>query len=304
MNWLLITVGVIFLVSIIVGICRGAIKIALSLATTIVTLVLVFFATPYVAKTIEKYTLMDDVIKNQVISTMANAAVSQASGEESGGLSEESVRKVLEAAGVGEDLLSQYGITIEDIVNGNISKEDLAQYGISGNVLDGLDSGQQTVEQAIEGAEIPREMQTQAIQQADLPNVFKSLLAVNNNSEIYQQLGVETFAQYVGSYLAKLIINIVAFLITFVLISIILRAIVFALDIVSSLPGVGIVTRLAGGVIGMVGAMVIVWTLYIIITLMYTTTVGKELFQMIQENQFLTMLYEYNPIMKLATIFH
>lgn len=304
MNWLLITVGVIFLVSIIVGICRGAIKIAVSLATTIVTLVLVFFATPYVAKTIEKYTPMDDVIKNQVISIMANAAVSQVSGEESGGLSEESVRKVLEAAGVGEDLLSQYGITIEDIVNGNISKEDLAQYGISGNVLDGLDSGQQTVEQAIEGAEIPREMQTQAIQQADLPNVFKSLLAVNNNSEIYQQLGVETFAQYVGSYLAKLIINIVAFLITFVLISIILRAIVFALDIVSSLPGVGIVNRLAGGVIGMVGAMVIVWTLYIIITLMYTTTVGKELFQMIQENQFLTMLYEYNPIMKLATIFH
>ncbi|MCI6120893.1 CvpA family protein [Bariatricus sp. SGI.161] len=304
MNWLLITVGVIFLVSIIVGICRGAIKIAVSLATTIVTLVLVFFATPYVAKTIEKYTPMDDVIKNQVISIMANAAVSQVSGEEPGGLSEESVRKVLEAAGVGEDLLSQYGITIEDIVNGNISKEDLAQYGISGNVLDGLDSGQQTAEQAIEGAEIPREMQTQAIQQADLPNVFKSLLTVNNNSEIYQQLGVETFAQYVGSYLAKLIINIVAFLITFVLISIILRAIVFALDIVSSLPGVGIVNRLAGGVIGMVGAMVIVWTLYIIITLMYTTTVGKELFQMIQENQFLTMLYEYNPIMKLATIFH
>ena len=304
MNWLLITVGVIFLVSIIVGICRGAIKIAVSLATTIVTLVLVFFATPYVAKTIEKYTPMDDVIKNQVISIMANAAVSQVSGEEPGGLSEESVRKVLEAAGVGEDLLSQYGITIEDIVNGNISKEDLAQYGISGNVLDGLDSGQQTAEQAIEGAEIPREMQTQAIQQADLPNVFKSLLTVNNNSEIYQQLGVETFAQYVGSYLAKLIINIVAFLITFVLISIILRAIVFALDIVSSLPGVGIVNRLAGGVIGMVGAMVIVWTLYIIITLKYTTTVGKELFQMIQENQFLTMLYEYNPIMKLATIFH
>ena len=304
MNWLLITVGLIFLVSIIVGICRGAIKIAVSLATTIVTLVLVFFATPYVAKTIEKYTPMDDVIKNQVISIMANAAVSQVSGEEPGGLSEESVRKVLEAAGVGEDLLSQYGITIEDIVNGNISKEDLAQYGISGNVLDGLDSGQQTAEQAIEGAEIPREMQTQAIQQADIPNVFKSLLTVNNNSEIYQQLGVETFAQYVGSYLAKLIINIVAFLITFVLISIILRAIVFALDIVSSLPGVGIVNRLAGGVIGMVGAMVIVWTLYIIITLMYTTTVGKELFQMIQENQFLTMLYEYNPIMKLATIFH
>lgn len=137
MNWLLITVGAIFLISIIVGICKGAIKIAVSLATTIVTLFLVFFATPYVAKAIAKYTPLDDLIKSQVVSTMANVATSQVTGE-SGGLSESSVRKVLEAAGVTEDMLSQYGISIEDIVNGSISSEDLAKYGISSNVLDGL----------------------------------------------------------------------------------------------------------------------------------------------------------------------
>ena len=74
MNWLLITVGAIFLISIIVGICKGAIKIAVSLATTIVTLFLVFFATPYVAKAIAKYTPLDDLIKSQVVSTMANVA--------------------------------------------------------------------------------------------------------------------------------------------------------------------------------------------------------------------------------------
>ena len=102
MNWLLITVGAIFLISIIVGICKGAIKIAVSLATTIVTLLLVFFATPYVAKAIAKYTPLDDLIKSQVVSTMANVATSQVTGE-GGGLSESSVRKVLEAAGVTED---------------------------------------------------------------------------------------------------------------------------------------------------------------------------------------------------------
>ena len=77
MNWLLITVGAIFLISIIVGICKGAIKIAVSLATTIVTLFLVFFATPYVAKAIAKYTPLDDLIKSQVVSTMANVATSR-----------------------------------------------------------------------------------------------------------------------------------------------------------------------------------------------------------------------------------
>ena len=303
MNWLLITVGAIFLISIIVGICKGAIKIAVSLATTIVTLFLVFFATPYVAKAIAKYTPLDDLIKSQVVSTMANVATSQVTGE-SGGLSERSVRKVLEAAGVTEDMLSQYGISIEDIVNGSISSEDLAKYGISSNVLDGLsDDKKGSIEDAINEAEIPRDVQVAAIEKADLPDVFKNLLSVNNNSEIYKELGVDTFAQYVGSYLARLIINIVAFLCTFVLITIVLRAIVFALDIVSNLPVLGFINRLAGGAIGVIGALVIVWTVFVVITLLYTTSFGKEMYRMIQSDAILKTIYEYNPILKLATIF-
>lgn len=303
MNWLLITVGAIFLISIIVGICKGAIKIAVSLATTIVTLFLVFFATPYVAKEIAKYTPLDDLIKSQVVSTMANVATSQVTGE-SGGLSESSVRKVLEAAGVTEDMLSQYGISIEDIVNGSISSEDLAKYGISSNVLDGLsDDKKGSIEDAINEAEIPRDVQVAAIEKADLPDVFKNLLSVNNNSEIYKELGVDTFAQYVGSYLARLIINIVAFLCTFVLITIVLRAIVFALDIVSNLPVLGFINRLAGGAIGVIGALVIVWTVFVVITLLYTTSFGKEMYRMIQSDAILKTIYEYNPILKLATIF-
>lgn len=303
MNWLLITVGAIFLISIIVGICKGAIKIAVSLATTIVTLLLVFFATPYVAKAIAKYTPLDDLIKSQVVSTMANVATSQVTGE-GGGLSESSVRKVLEAAGVTEDMLSQYGISIEDIVNGSISSEDLAKYGISSNVLDGLsDDKKGSIEDAINEAEIPRDVQVAAIEKADLPDVFKNLLSVNNNSEIYKELGVDTFAQYVGSYLARLIINIVAFLCTFVLITIVLQAIVFALDIVSNLPVLGFINRLAGGAIGVIGALVIVWTVFVVITLLYTTSFGKEMYRMIQSDAILKTIYEYNPIMKLATIF-
>lgn len=303
MNWLLILVGVIFLVCVVVGIIRGAIKITVSLATTLVTLVLVFFLTPYVADAIAKFTPLDDMIKSQVVSTMANAAVDQVTGDE-GGMSAEGVRKALNAAGVSEEMLAQYGITIDDIVNGNISKEDLAQYGISGSVLDGVGANQQqAIEDALEGADIPRELQIEAIQRADLPEVFKELLSVNNNSEVYQQLGVETFAQYVGNYLAKLIVNIVAFLCAFVLITIVIRAIVFALDIVSELPGIGFINRLVGGVMGIAGALIIVWTLCIIITLLYTTSIGKELFQMIQSDAILSTIYEYNPIMKLATIF-
>ena len=152
----------------------------------------------------------------------------------------------------------------------------------------------------IESADVPRDVQIAAIEAADLPQIFKNLLTENNNDEIYADLGVQTFAQYVGSFLAKLIINILAFLGTFILVSLILRAIVFALDIVSNLPLLGLVNRLAGGAVGAVGALIIVWVLFILVTLLYMTSIGKEAAQMIRENGFTKLLYEYNPLMKLA----
>ncbi len=303
MNWLLITVMIIFLISIVVGAVRGAVKILVSLVTTLITFVVVFFATPYVSDAIVKFTPLDEAIETQVSNTITNAAVSQLTGDSEGGMTADGVRRALGAAGLDEETLAQYGITVEDIVNGNISKSELAKYGISGSVLDGLLASKQSAAEAIEGAEIPREMQMEAIQNADLPEVFKSLLTVNNNSEIYEQLGVETFAQYVGGFMAKLFIDIVSFLCTFLLVTIVLRAIVFALDIVAELPGIGVVNHLVGGLMGVVGALVIVWILFLIITLLFTMPIGKEMFRMIEASGFLQVLYDYNPVLKLATLF-
>lgn len=305
MNWLSMLIGAVFLICMIVGFMRGAIKIIVSLAATIVTLVLVYFATPFVSDAIARYTPLDDMIKSQVVQTMANAASAQLGGEEEGGsLDAASVRRVLEAAGISEDMLAQYGISIDDIVNGNISSADLAKFGISGDVLNGLQGEDgASMEDIITSAEIPRDVQISAIEAADLPDVFKNLLTENNNSEMYQRLGAETFAEYVGNFLAELILNILAFLCTFILITIVIRAIVFALDIVSNLPVLGILNRLAGAVIGTAGALVIVWTVFVVITLLYVTSVGKELYHMIETDVFLNALYQHNPIMGIATMF-
>ncbi len=305
MNWLSMLIGAVFLICMIVGFMRGAIKIIVSLAATVVTLVLVYFATPFVSDAINRYTPLDDMIKSQVVQTMANAASAQLGGEEEGGsLDAASVRRVLEAAGISEDMLAQYGISIDDIVNGNISSEDLAKFGISGDVLNGLQGEDgASMEDIITSAEIPRDVQISAIEAADLPDVFKNLLTENNNSEMYQRLGAETFAEYVGNFLAELILNILAFLGSFILITIVIRAIVFALDIVSNLPVLGALNRIAGGIVGLAGALVIVWTAFVVITLLYVTSVGKELYHMIETDVFLNALYQHNPIMGIATMF-
>ena len=96
--------------------------------------------------------------------------------------------------------MESYGISIADIVSGKVSSDDLAKYGISANVLDGLkNSGNESVENAIENADIPESLQETLIKSADIPAAFKNLLLKNNNKATYQKLGVTTFAQYVGA---------------------------------------------------------------------------------------------------------
>lgn len=304
MDFVVLGIGLIFLICVIVGIYKGAIKIAVSLVTTLLTLVIVFFATPFVADLIESKTPVDSMIKDQVMKTMASVASEQLAGAQGDGIDAEDVRKALEAAGVSEEKLQEYGISIDDIVNGEISSEQLAEYGISKNVLAGLGAeGSAGIEEALEHADIPKDLQIKAIEMAELPEVFKSLLSDNNNDVIYEKLGVKTFAEYVGEFLSKLIIHIVAFLCIFLLVTIVLRAIIFALDIVSELPVLGFFNRLAGGVVGAAGGLIIIWLFFVVITLLYVTAFGREIYQVIQENTILNMLYENNPLMKLATNF-
>lgn len=305
MNWLEISVGVIFLICVIAGMVKGAVKLIVSLLATVITVVVVFFATPYVAQVIEKYTPIDDVITEKVASGIADAAASAITGEESlqnsSGLTEEAVKKVLKAAGIDEDTLSKLGISVADIVNGKISSADLAKYGISENILDGLTSGDSSeIEKVIENVDIPKELQETAIKSADIPEIFKTLLLKNNTEAMYKELGVTTFTQYVGAYLARMIVNVIAFLITFIIVTLILRAIIFALDVVTELPVLGCLNRIAGAGLGIVIALIIVWVIFIIFTLLYTTTIGRSVYAMIQDNTWLKLIYDYNPLMKIA----
>lgn len=215
MDWMVMAIGAIFLIGFAVGIYKGAVKIAVSLAATVFTLIVVVIATPFVADKIAELTPADEMIKSQVVKAMAGAATSAVTGDSEGdnsGMTAENVRKVLKAAGITEEMLKQHGVTIDDIVNGKITSEDLKKYGISSSVLDGLNQkDSSSVEEAIKNADIPKDLQNKAIEMAKLPQVFKTMLNDNNNDSVYKDLGVKTFAEYVGEFLAQLIIHMVAF---------------------------------------------------------------------------------------------
>lgn len=302
MNWLFCIIVISFLIGLIVGIIRGAVKIAVSLFATLITFLLVFFATPYVCKGITSVTPIQEVVETK-IESMINGIVANAAARQAGiGTGNaEAVRNALSAAGIGEEQLDALGISVEDIAEGRISTSDLADMGISQNLLDGLNSMGAEAAEALQDIEIPRDMQIAAIESADIPQVFKNILLTNNNSKIYDKLGVTSFASYVAKYMAQLVVNIVAFMLTLIVVTIVLRAVIFSLNVIADLPVFGFMNRLAGGVMGVIGVLIIVWAAFVIITVMYTTEIGREMFDMIQSNSMLSVIYEYNPIMKLAT---
>ena len=51
----------------------------------------------------------------------------------------------------------------------------------------------------------------------------------------------------------------------------------------------------------MLMVLVVVWLVFLVIPMLSTTEVGKSMIAMIQENDFLKTIYEYNPVLKLAT---
>lgn len=297
MNWLLIVVAAIFVMGMIIGLVRGALRIAVSLVATVLTIAIVVFVTPYVSEAIVALTPMDEILESQCVDAISKAMGGKESGKQ---LTEQQVRSIMNGAGVTEEELESYGITVEDIVNGKVDGEHLTQFGISASILNGhsSDNGENV---SIDSAEIPRQIQISAIENSNLPEVFKELLLSNNNSEMYQKLGATTFVEYISKYFSRLIINIFAFFITFIIATIVIRAIVFALDIVTSLPGLGLINRLLGAALGAGVAFIVIELLFVIVTVLYTTSFGMNMMKMIDESTLLSIIYDHNIVMKLMT---
>lgn len=264
-NWLLIVVAVIFVICIVVGYVRGFLKLGISLLSTILTIVLVLFLSPYVSDALEKYTPVDDFIQEKLVEAfMPDISSEDLSQIDLSGtpLADLSQDQLADLGNLNWDML---GITAEDILN----------------VI----------------GEIPKDVQIQQIENSPLPEFLKDQLLENNNSTIYGELGVSSFPNYVAAYLSRMILHLVSFLVTFLIAIILVKALMFAVNIIGELPVLGIINHIGGGALGLVLALVIVWIGFLVMTLAYTTQVGSACFEMMEKSSILRFLYDTNPFL-------
>lgn len=153
----------------------------------------------------------------------------------------------------------------------------------------------------IQGEETPGDISSDApsvqrtiIEKLDLPQNMKSALIENNNSEMYQLLGVQAFTDYVGNYLANKILNSVGFVILFAVVYVALKMIASWLNIIARLPIISGINKIAGALLGGIQGLVFLWLACILITAFSGTEWGLMLSRQIEASKWLSYLYNHN----------
>lgn len=149
------------------------------------------------------------------------------------------------------------------------------------------------------------EEQTGFIEGLELPELLQKGLESNNTAEVYTYLAVDSFGEYISEALARMIVNGLSFFVSYLLASVILRLGTWVLNLLAGLPVLKSANKLAGGLVGAVKGVLFVWIAFLVMTILCSTSIGKEALALIEKDAFLNVLYEYDIFVNvLMSIFY
>lgn len=105
--------------------------------------------------------------------------------------------------------------------------------------------------------------------------------------------------QYICETLTNIILNALGFFITFLLAAAGIAVLCFVLDLISKLPVLHQINTIAGIAAGALEGLVILWILFIVLTMLGSTGFGQTCMAMINESRILSYLYDSNVLSKI-----
>ena len=135
----------------------------------------------------------------------------------------------------------------------------------------------------------------------NLPEVLRKNIEKNNNTENYAELSVNTLTEYVSGYLARTIVNGLSYVLAYILATIGIRIVVYILNLIAGLPILKTANKLTGGVVGFVKGLVFIWILFLILTVLCSTEIGKTSLELIEKDSLLSVIYQYDPLIQIFT---
>lgn len=145
------------------------------------------------------------------------------------------------------------------------------------------------------------ESSSQFIDGLNLPEILRKNIEKNNNTENYAELSVNTLTEYVSGYLARTIVNGLSYVLAYILATIGIRIVVYILNLIAGLPILKTANKLSGGLVGFVKGLVFIWILFLILTVLCSTEIGKTSLELIEKDSLLSVIYQYDPLIQIFT---
>ena len=134
----------------------------------------------------------------------------------------------------------------------------------------------------------------------DLPDFMKFSLMENNNPEAYGILNAAGLSDYIGGFIANLMMNIVSILLAFLVIYIAMKLLGRLLNAIAELPVINVLNRFGGLVIGFLQGVIAIWLLFAGFTLFLSRPSFVEFQALLDRSSLAAVLYDNNFILHMV----
>jgi len=129
-----------------------------------------------------------------------------------------------------------------------------------------------------------------------LPESILGLVKESNIPSVYELLNVATLEDYIGSFLANMILNVFCAAAVFILVSLAMRFIVIALDLIARLPLIRRFNRMGGALAGACMGFIIIWAAVNLYCLLFIVSPDNEL--ILSSSHTGIFIYEHGLLLK------
>lgn len=127
-----------------------------------------------------------------------------------------------------------------------------------------------------------------------LPSALNLSSLAGSESEIYKMLLLSGFEEQVESYVQMFAARVLALVATYIVVRLLLRTVFLSLEVLSKVPGLSLLNRLAGACFGLVQQLLFLWLLFLLVAIFSSTSWGSAVYQAIQDSMWMKPLYENN----------
>ena len=285
MNILSIGILAVFFLFVASGWKKGLVKKMAGIVALVASSFLVSIALPYITEFLKTETPVYQYIVYQCENVLSSSNINYwLTGEkERSTIDREEIRYLLDYYGMDSSVVDTLSDSELEKLANQYFQEYMSQSG-GGSALS-----------------LTKVEQTELIQNLPVPDFLQNLLLNYNNSEGYKKLEVTDFGGYLVNFFANIILNILAFVVTLLVVQLVLWTGITALDLFSRLPVLNFVNHLGGLAVGALQGLFAVWLLFLIISLFSATEIGMTLMNMVNESVLLQPMYESNMFLKIVT---